>query len=166
MPAEMTCRSFLTWYTMSRNYVFKYILTINYKKNPLRHPPPPRWVLLLFQTTWRLIELPMYCGLQFSAMPVSIPVNFWSRAKQSARAIKSSVVSTLMLFPSGPMTVCYSGLIPKTVVLYSTPSKQPGEVNWSCGVKTDGPHWYLTVLPESSLIMVKNKESIINFLKV
>jgi hypothetical protein len=71
----------------------------------------------------------MYCGLQSSAMPVSIPVNFWSRAKQSARAAKSSVVSTFMLFPSGPMTVCYSRLIPKTVVLYSTPSKQPEEEN-------------------------------------
>ncbi len=41
-----------------------------------------------------------YCGLLSGAVPVSIPINFWSQAKQSAGDDRSSDGSALLLFLS------------------------------------------------------------------
>jgi hypothetical protein len=63
IPAEKSCKSFFTSYTMTKNEVLIYILTIKHQMSSrsTTSPPPFRSVLLLFQITrgWEESQRPV-----------------------------------------------------------------------------------------------------------
>ncbi len=119
--------------------------------------PPSTW-FYCYYSHLRAAEVPLGCGPQSGAVPVSIPISFRSRAAYRARGCRFSVGSALSLFIIGQLVPHRSSQIPGTVALCDTLRKYQGR--WvrpgKCEVNTEQT-MVLTVIADPGSIRVNSK---------
>jgi hypothetical protein len=98
---------------------FRCIFVRSPAAEPPCYPPPPSAVLLLLQTSPRAGEVQPGCGSQSDAVPVRIPIGFWSRALESEGGGGFTVGPSLSLFLSGLLALHRSEQVHETRRLYS-----------------------------------------------